>query len=121
MLRFAQQQFQLDAREQDGSTTRETLEAYARNNPTAPLPVLLEEVECDLSVRYIFDYWKEVSKLRQLGMELSPISWPELESWKNLKRITLTPWEVDTLTDIEAIYISIRRGSGGLDEPDETT
>lgn len=38
----------------------------------------------------------------------SPITFPDIAAWCQLHRRRLTPWEVDTIKDLDAVYLRVQ-------------
>lgn len=48
----------------------------------------------------------QLSGQRQSGMATNPIALTEIEAWCRLQRVTLTPWELDTLLEMDAAALN---------------
>lgn len=47
-----------------------------------------------------------MSGQRQSGMATNPIALSEIEAWCRLQCVTLTPWELDTLLEMDAAALN---------------
>jgi hypothetical protein len=39
-------------------------------------------------------------------MGVSPVGWPEIDAFVRNSRVTLSPWEIETLEDIDDLYVA---------------
>lgn len=55
----------------------------------------------------LWDTFIELHNARGGGMGPAPISWRDLRDWQEIRGVSLTPWEVDTLMamDLEAMKV----------------
>ena len=76
------------------------------------MPPELQPVECDQCVRYLWNYFLDMSRRRSgNGYGHNPISHEGVEAWARSRRITLQPFEHQMLDAIETVFISIMNKS----------
>lgn len=85
---------QLSARQPDGATLRQHLQAAAAASGRAD-PRLLHQPPA--AARALWDAFVELNAGRPVGMAAGAIALGEIEAWQRLHRVRLTPWEVSTL------------------------
>lgn len=101
---------QLNARQPDGSTLREHLLAAARS--TGQVDERLN-LRCPPEGRSLVQVWSELAASRPSGLGLSGIPPSEIVAWQKLHRVRLSPWEVQTLHEMDAAALSVARGQQG--------
>lgn len=69
------------------------------------MPVELQQEEPSPAVAYLLGYFQQLSTARQCGMVLNPLSFSEMKAWANLMRIPLAVWEVETIKQLDLIYL----------------
>ena len=84
----------LHARQSDGTTLRQHLEAGAL--ATGRADPRLGRRPPALLVR-LWEAFCAIAGQRQVGMSACPIALAEVEAWQRMARVSLLPWEVDTL------------------------
>ena len=92
----------LGQRQPDGASVRDHLQAGSaatgRVHPmlTLTLPACLAGL------------WQAFCEMaRPVGMAPGPIPAAEIEAWQRLSRVTLTPWEVDTLRAMDRAALAV--------------
>jgi len=59
-------------------------------------------------IGHIWHYFWEMNNQRSIGEAgIAPIPFSEILSWSRLHKIELTPFEVETLTALDRLYIEI--------------
>jgi hypothetical protein len=84
----------LAAIQPDGSTLREHLQAAAAAG--AGVDALLQR-RLSPACRALWNVFAELSATRPAGMQHGAVPHSEILAWQQLSRVSLTPWEVDTL------------------------
>lgn len=51
----------------------------------------------------------QVGRSRQGGFGVTALSLQEIEAWQRLYGVRLTPWELDTIIELDAVFV--RRAS----------
>jgi hypothetical protein len=104
LIAYAQAQFDLAKQTPDGSTQREHLLAVERSTGVSiaelhpsPLPD-----GCQL----LWDSFIELHNSRGGGMGPSPIGWRDLQAWQEVRRVTLSTWEIDTLMMLDRVAMT---------------
>lgn len=105
LTQHAQAQFTLARQLPDGHTEREHLLAMERATgipaPELHLPVL------PAGCKQLWDTFIELHNARGgtgMGGPL-PIGWRDLQGWQDVRRVRLTPWEVDTLMAMDSVAV----------------
>lgn len=84
---------QLSARQADGHSLREHLQAAARAGDVDERLV----AQPPAAGAQVWEAFAELSASRPAGMGLSAVPHSELEAWQRLHGVRLTPWEIETL------------------------
>jgi hypothetical protein len=53
--------------------------------------------------KQVWDTFIELHNARGGGMGPAPISWRDLLAWQEIRGVTLTPWEVDTVMAMDSV------------------
>lgn len=116
-LEYAKWQFKYGAKQKDGSSLKEHVEA-AQNNPfAAALPkadVVLKSLEEESSspllpeaVSLLWTYFIRLHQQRASGgMGLSCLSYTDIKAFCDLNDIRLFPWEVDLITALDRAFLT---------------
>jgi len=109
LLGFAQHEFMLGKRQEDGTTAKDHLEHEARNRQLLGKepPKQLEEIEIPYCVVYIWQWFQEITGGRGysgMGQPL-PISYSELLAWSKLTMTEPTAWEISALKAVDQIFL----------------
>ena len=116
-LEYAKWQFKYGAKQKDGASLKEHVEA-AQNNPfAAALPkadVVLKSLEEESSspllpeaVSLLWTYFIRLHQQRASGgMGLSCLSYTDIKSFCDLNDIRLFPWEVDLITALDRAFLT---------------
>jgi hypothetical protein len=105
LLEFAEREFELDARQPDGSTLREHGVALARRGNGEP-PAALASLECPDVVRYLWGYFQDMSTRRTSnGYTVNPLSHQEVQAWAARRGLTIEVWESQALDQLESLYL----------------
>jgi hypothetical protein len=110
LVGYAQHEFALNKRQEDGTTARDHLEHEARNRAMLgkPPPVQLESVELPYCVIYLWQWFLEVAGGRNytdMGSPL-PISYVELKAWTELTKTEPSVWEISAIKAIDHVYLN---------------
>lgn len=105
MIGFAESEFNLNKRGEDGCTVKDHL--LAAWNATGQKPQALEDAPTiPEGVEPVWVWFLELHSTRgSNGMGANPISYQELAAWSALTRTTLSPWEVKMLRLIDQEYL----------------
>lgn len=67
------------------------------------MPLLEEE-------KYLIDLWEEAGAVETTGMGITKLSWQEIESWLNIRKLKgeapLTAWEIETVRKLSEEYVA---------------
>jgi hypothetical protein len=94
----------LTKRQADGATVREHLQAAAAATGKAD-PSLSRSLPRALV--WLWQAFCELSAARPVGMAAGAIPGTEIEAWQRLARVTLLPWEVDTLRAMDRAALAV--------------
>lgn len=100
----------LDTPDKEGVSMRHRLiQVY---DSTGKLPRHLADEPHPIDVaKYLLDYFWELCAGRgMMGLGMAgachaPLTYPDIESWRNLKKIDLSPWEVAVIKALDAVYL----------------
>lgn len=107
LLGYAGQQIVLSAIQDDGCALRVHLESMQRQSGK-PEP-LLQAVEHDESVEYIWEYFCSMNARRTSnGFGPNPITEEGVEAWARRRGIRLEPWENRLLDALESLFMSLQ-------------
>jgi hypothetical protein len=95
---------ELSRREGDGATLRTHLQRLARNTGRVDERLL---VEVPRPVEQLWDLFMSWAVQRRSGMSLHPLTFTDIEAWCRLYGVRLTPWELDTLLELDAATLRI--------------
>ena len=107
MLDYAKKEFELDKKPKDSDVSlRDHLMSIFDN--TGFMPEELNNPEPSKAIDYLLEYFHQLSRTRQIGMALNPITFTEIEAWKRLFHIELAVWEIDVIKQLDLIYLSVQ-------------
>jgi len=107
LLGFAGRETALSARQEDGATLREHLQSHERQS--GERHPLLEDVECDESIIYLWDYFCSMNARRTgNGFGLNPITDEGVEAWARRRGIRLERFENYALDMLEQLFLSLQ-------------
>ena len=75
------------------------------------MPPQLDFPPIPYELDHIWNWWIELDKTRQVGMEECSITYSEIESWSRLLKIDVTPFEVQCLIGIDSLAAASRSRS----------
>lgn len=104
LLEFAKKEFELSAKQKDGSTLREHLESIKAQ--TGFSPPELENVNVSPTVMYLWTYFLQLNNARQNGMSVNPLSYSEIDSWQRLTATEISPFELSIIKALDNVFIS---------------
>ena len=98
-------EFELNARQKDGSTLRENLESVYRQ--TGNMPKQLEPVEMPDCLHYLWSWFCELSGGRGYAeFGALPLTYSEIKAWAELTKTEPTAWEIEALKRIDRAYLT---------------
>ena len=109
LIEYAEAQFELDQREEDGATLRTHLQRLAANTGRVDERLTLE---CPAGCAAIWVAFAQLGRARPAGFGASGIPWSEIEAWQRLMGVNLSPWELSTLVDLDSRVLSKARSKG---------
>lgn len=96
---------ELSARQGDGASLRTHLQRACIN--TGRADPLLDEQSIAPCVRAVWDAYLNLSATRRTGMGLAPLALTDIDAWQRLTGVRLTPWELDTLIQLDAACLAV--------------
>lgn len=100
----------LDYPGESGISLREHLEKVEQTTGKRPAK-LDEEPEIPDSAEYLWLlFWELNGRRTGSGFGGNPITYADLLAWMNIHGISLTPWEVQTLMELDAEFMSFVNG-----------
>jgi hypothetical protein len=107
LLGFAGRETELSMRQEDGATLRKHLESHERQS--GERHPLLEPVECDDSVKYLWEYFCSMNTRRtNSGFGYNPITDEGVEAWARRRGYRLERFENVALDALEQLFLSIQ-------------
>lgn len=88
---------QLSARQADGHSLRQHLQAAARAGDVDERLV----AQPPAAGAQLWEAFAELSASRPAGFGLAAVPHSEIEAWQRLHRVRLTPWEIETIMDMD--------------------
>ena len=55
---------------------------------------------------HVWNYYHELSRTRQSGMSVNPISHQEIDAWGRLRGIRLLGWELAAILGIDSVFLT---------------
>ncbi len=95
---------ELARREGDGAPLRTHLQRLAQS--TGKVDTRLFN-EIPRALEPLWQAYQRLAGARRSGMGLSPLTLTDIEAWCRLHGVTFTPWELDTLLDLDAAALSV--------------
>ncbi len=62
-------------------------------------------------VRYIWEWFWDMQRSRQSGFSANPLTFAEVESWSRLNNISILPWEVRAVREMDDELLRFYRTS----------
>jgi hypothetical protein len=91
----------------DGVTEREHLEQVYKQTGVMPKGLEPEE-DFPLLLEHIWSAFISLSGGRSMGFSgPNPLSYEQIKAWKELTCNILTPWEVELVKRLDAVYIGV--------------
>lgn len=105
MLAFAERQFQLAQRGEDGVSLGEKLEHVARSTGKVPA-MLAEQPELPSAGEHLWAWFCELSEGRSgNGFGPNPLFWSEIQAWCEVTGRTLRAWEIRILRRMDVLFL----------------
>lgn len=57
---------------------------------------------------HVWEWFRELSDARQVGMDVSPIAWADISAYFALRRVEPQQWEIDAIRLIDEAYLESR-------------
>jgi hypothetical protein len=109
LIEFASIEADLAQRQGDGATLRTHLQRAAE---TGRVDERLFN-SCPKGAESLWSAFGQIGRSRPSGFGVAPISLVEIESWQRLFGVTLTPWEIDTIIEVDAVFVGRAAASKG--------
>lgn len=104
MIAAARAQFALAARQPDGASLRDHLEAVAR--ATGVRPPELDPPPVPAGLAHVWRWFGDLSTGRRLGaFGPAPLGWDDIAAWAALAGAKPTPADLDALRELDAAYL----------------
>lgn len=105
LLAFARAELELSEIQGDGQSARTHLESVWRQ--TRVMPEGLNTPQCPIEVAYLWAWFIGLSQKRTSnGFGPNPISDAEIIAWSSLRRITLTPFDIDAINALDDVFMT---------------
>lgn len=105
MIAYAAHQYTLAARQPDGATLRDHLEAAARHMH-GRRPEGLDGPPCPPELEYLWGMFRDLSNRRSsTSLGAAPITWLDIDAWQRTARLALTPFEQECLCALDGIFL----------------
>lgn len=104
---YAQAEFELDVRLEDGSSERDNLVSAAKQGNRQAIDKLAGMPTIPAPLAYLWAYFKEIRRTRQHnGWSFNHICYSEIEAWCRLCNVKLDHWELDAILGLDAIFMN---------------
>tara|TARA_R110000822_G_scaffold29328_2_gene86438 strand:+ start:248 stop:592 length:345 start_codon:yes stop_codon:yes gene_type:complete len=104
---WAEFSFKLNLPDKDGITQREHLEQVERQIGRRP-EALEAPTDFPMLLSHVWSAFCSLSNSRASGFSgPSPITYTEIQSWKEATQTPLYPWEVEAIKRIDVVYIGV--------------
>jgi hypothetical protein len=95
--------------QEDGAQTRTHLQRAAEAGKVDPR--LFNE--CPAGGLELWKAYAQIGRSRPAGFGAAPISQQEIEAWQRNYGVRLTPWELDTLIEIDNAFMGVLKKKKG--------
>ena len=102
----------MDMPDDSGTTRRDSLMQVLQTAPEnsgmyeAALSSLEEAPEIPFYLTHVWDWFWQIHKGRTYGMSgPNPLTWTDIESWRNILDIQINPLEVELIKEIDSAYL----------------
>lgn len=87
-------------------TYREQYESIERQTGKTPpeLEGLPELPEC---AAHVWGWYQDLTGKRTIGMAMNPITWPDVDSWCNRRKLDPKQWELDAIFGIDEAFRTV--------------
>ena len=104
---WAEFSFKLNLPDKDGITQREHLEQVERQIGRRP-EALEPPTDFPMLLSHVWSAFCSLSNSRASGFSgPSPITYTEIQSWKEATQTPLDPWEVEAIKRIDVVYMEV--------------
>ena len=74
---------------------------------TGQTPLELQDLpRLPAGAEHVWNYYHELSRTRQSGMAVNPISYQEMYSWGRLRGVRLLVWELSAVLGIDSAFLT---------------
>jgi len=101
LLDYARYQFDLNARQPDGSPKRAHLESAASQGDAVSAAILAGGPELPDLAAYLWQWFIELSRRRTAGFVENPIIYESVLAWSVLTHRVLARWELDAILRLD--------------------
>jgi hypothetical protein len=111
---------ELGRREADGATLRQHLQRLYQS--TGRVDERLMQVRIPPAAQALWDAFLQLCASRRAGGMggMHPITWIDIAAWCGLQRVQLTPWELDTLIELDAAALAVAAAHRAQASPPKT-
>lgn len=89
----------------DGITLRQSIEQAAKTLKVPFEELHPRETEFPEELIYLWEYFQAASRGRPSGFGISGLPAAEIKSWADLRGLTLSPWEYEVITSLDAVTV----------------
>lgn len=109
--------------DKDGVTLRETLEGLA-GRTRRPHKRLEYEAQLALppfpvALGYLWAIYRRLRRRKGGGFGPSPIEWPDIDAFLRHARISLAPWEVEVIEEIDDLFLIANQPKSASSPPSQ--
>jgi len=104
---------EMDMPNEQGTTQRESLQHVLNSTPQDSPPYLSaraqldEEPEIPYCLQHVWDWFWELNSGRPSGFNgPEPLTYSEIQSWKNVKEILVRDFEIDIIKYLDTLYLN---------------
>jgi len=110
LCEWAEHQFKLNTPDEGGTTQRQHLEQVERQTGRRP-EALEPPTKFPMLLSHVWSAFLSLSNSRGQGFSgPAPIGYEQIKAWKELTDTPITNWEVESIIEIDRVYMGVANG-----------